>query len=499
MTDATCQNDTPNLRVWMVDRPAMLESSADGWRGRIGAEFTPSRALAIVHAIIEQHEEEQGQKPSRVLVGFDCRHLSEEVAQLAAAMIQMRSLGHEVTLVRHLPTSTASFLVSGDHDIAVLVTASHNPSNWNGIKVKLAPGISAPQPFVHQVDARVEHASALPVDPAVRSIPVQEADRFLDIHANAVATALPSATQKPLRVAIDGLGGIGETALCKLGALLGWQVLPSGRKIDTTLCNQVPDPSKAKALADLCHRVRLEKADFGLALDGDGDRIFAVTQEGEIVTSHDLMAVLILHEKHGGKPLGRIAVTQSTGMSVRRAAEEIGAEIVETPIGFKYISQMLSDETVDAGVGSVGDMAFRARTLDRDPLFIAAQLSQLLNQSDLPLSVQINRIRLRLGTAGLNWIEQHFPEGKATHPEDLETILEQTAPTAGIAPLGFERLSGGAVRLRCASGAWMMLRPSTTEGGLRLYSELLSPGANSDAIRSAIERSLNILKQGRTT
>jgi phosphomannomutase len=499
MTETTFQGQVPCIGEPPAGRLKALESSADGWRGRIGVEFTPERALTIVWAILDQHDQDRGLRSSHIVVGYDSRHLSEQVARMASAAIREYRPGDTVTLIRHLPTSTASFLVSCEFDLAILVTASHNPANWNGIKVKIAPGISAPPEFVAGVDARNRTLAPLRIVADAEAILARDAGPFFERHVRAVVDALPGEARRTFRVVIDGLGGIGEAALERLGVLLGWQVLPSRRTIDTTLCNQIPDPSKAGVLEDLRTRVVSERADFGLALDGDGDRIFAVTHEGDIVPSHDLMALLVLHARERGRPISRIAITQSTGLSVRRVADELGAEIVETPIGFKYISRLLNDGSVDAGVGAVGDMAFRSFTSDRDPLFVAAQLSQLLNQSDVPLSTALNRLRLRLGTAGLNWIELHMPQAGASQPEALDAALDGAALVAGVAPDLRERLTGGAVRLRAAGGAWIMLRPSTTEGGLRVYGELFSSEEKATEIQMAITHGLNTKKQGRLT
>ena len=496
MTTISSEGLSPNVRIRMVEHATNMESSADGWRGRIGVEFTPQRALKIVRALLELHEAENNQAPSRILVGFDSRYQSDEVAQLIAATTKARPAGHDVTLIRHLPTPTMSFLVSRDYDLAILVTASHNPANWNGIKVKVAPGISAPPELVKRVDMRVAEIVNSATSGALQKIPVYTADAFLNIHAQAAADASHTQRRKAFRVAIDGLGGIAEPALAEVGKMLGWHILLSHRPVDAALCNHSPDPSRQGALESLCARVLSESADFGLALDGDGDRIFAVTDTGDVVPTHDLMALLVLHEHRSGKPVRRIAVTQSSGVSVRRAADEIGAETVETPIGFKYISKLLNDKSVDAGVGAVGDMAFRSRTSDRDPLFIAAHLSLLLNQTGQSLSTEINQIRVRLGTTGLSWTEHHYPDASVNKAGDLKVILDNIAPIVSIAPTQPETLLGGAVRIRDTSAAWLMLRSSTTEGGLRLYGELLNASdERHEALRNAIKHELKSMKQ----
>ena len=463
----------------------MPVSSADGWRGIIGQSFTRQGARRLVAAILDVHEREIWKGPARILVAHDARAMGAQVAADAAALAGTRVFGHQVTLVAHLPTSTASYLTANGYDLALLVTASHNPPNWNGIKLKVAPGLSAPPKLVAAIDAQL--ARAVPPDGKQTVLPKKAcAEDLVSKHVEAVAECVPLQYRRPFRVSVDGLGGISEPAICALGDALGWQVRPSERAVKADFGGAFPDPSKPEALKTLQRRVLSECADFGLGFDGDGDRMYVVDDAGEIVAPHDLMAWLILKRNAEGVPLNSVAVTQSTGMSVRLAARKSGALVIETPIGFKYIASLLEAREVDAGVGAVGDLAFRDLCIDRDPLHIAGQFSHFLAKAGRPFSQELASMRSDLGVTGLRWIEDHFRD---TGPVDVQAgraALRDAAQSTGLQVKSVETLSHGSLRIRCNQNQWLMLRPSTTEGGLRLYGELLARDGDHAQMRAAL-------------
>jgi phosphomannomutase len=448
-------------------------SSADGWRGLIGSQFTCDSAMHVLRAIVEI-EESMHPGPRRFLISCDARHLGEEVASAAMAFILARPAGHHAAFLRHVPTATASFLTTAEFDAAILITASHNGADWNGVKLKVAPGLSAPPAVIDLIDRRIATQGAVSRVTAAASPNLLSADATacLARHAKAAASHLPQTARRRFRVAIDGLGGIAEPAMIALGQELGWQTLPSGRKPAADFGGLIPDPSRPAALTHLAKRIREANADFGLALDGDGDRIYALDEAGAIVQPSDLMALLGLFEHDAGRCVHDIAVTQSTGASIRLAAARIGAALVETPIGFKYIAGLLSTGRVDIGGGAVGDLAFRTRARDRDPLCVAAHLSQLLADRGRPLSVEIRDLQKMLGTTALCRIERHFLPGGALIADACERALGRAAPLAGINAGRIETLEKGAMRLRGPNNQWLMLRESTTEGGVRLYGEV---------------------------
>lgn len=463
------------LSAARIDAPPAKgpSSSADGWRGLIGSQFTCDSAMHVLRAIVEI-EESMHPGPRRFLISCDARHLGEEVAAAAMAFILARPAGHHAVFFRHMPTATASFLTAAEFDAAILITASHNGADWNGVKLKVAPGLSAPPAVIDLIDRRIATQGVVRQVTAAPSPnrPPVDATAYFARHAKAAASHLPQTARRRFRVAIDGLGGIAEPAMIALGQELGWQTLPSGRRPATDFGGLIPDPSRPAALTHLAKRIREANADFGLALDGDGDRIFALDEAGTIVQPTDLMALLGLFEHGAGRGVHGIAVTQSTGASIRLVAARIGATLFETPIGFKYIAGMLSTGRVDVGGGAVGDLAFRTRARDRDPLCVAAHLSQLLAERGRPLSVEILELQQMLDTKALCRIERHFSSGAMLTADACETALERAASIAGIIAGQIETLEKGAIRMRGPNNEWLMLRPSTTEGGVRLYGEV---------------------------
>lgn len=467
------------------------KSSADGWRGTIGGSFTREIASRIAAAVLDEWEGAYP-IPARVLITHDARALGDAVAADVALLIAARPAHHVVTLVRHLPTSTASYLTRGDFDLAIVITASHNGPGWNGLKLKLAPGVSAPPDMVSRVDARIAEARAVPetADVMFRP-PTLDPASFLAIHAAAAVARCRNEPVSRFRVAVDGLGGIAESGILALGQRLGWRVHPSGRPVEAEFGGCIPDPSRSDALEALSQSVLRVGADFGIALDGDGDRIYILDDAGCVVLPHDLMALLALYEHEHAAGIATMAVTQSTGAAARAAAKAIGAELIETPIGFKHIGTLLASGRVDVGGGGVGDLAFRTRSSDRDPLCVAAHVAELLADRGRPLSEEVDDLRRFLGTAGLHWVELHFPAEVTLSTERKHALLRRAAAASGIEHLECETLAGGAVRAHGAGLQWVMLRASTTEGGLRLYGEILARGGDPRAaIRSTIEDGL---------
>ncbi len=459
------------------------KSSADGWRGQIGSSFTCASALRIIQAIMDVHEDNSG--GHRILLTHDTRGLGPDVVSAAAQLIGNRDRAYQVVCVQHLPTATASFLTVQDFDLAILVTASHNPANWNGIKLKIAPGLPAPPDTVAAIDRRIAGLGMVSTPSHGAGVDIEAATGFIRSHVASITDGVAGTRRLPFRVVVDGLGGVAAPSVEALGAALNWQVVNTGRPPSATFGGQTPDPSNPAARAALERQVVRHEADFGIALDGDGDRVFIVDETGYSVQPHDLLALLIFYENRKGRPIRSVALTQSMGISARLAARHVGATLIETEIGFKYLAQHLFAGHADVAGGSVGDLAFRTRSTDRDPLAVAAHLSEALSDSGERLSVEIQKVRGLLGTERLIWLESHIADAGSPGIDDLADSLRRTGRDLDLGPCQVDHLAGGAARLRGAAHQWLMLRPSTTEGGLRLYGELANPEPDLAAMVSA--------------
>ncbi|AOJ06093.1 phosphoglucomutase [Burkholderia mayonis] len=470
-----------------------MRRSADGWRGLIGRTFTPERAARLAAAIVTVARAQDGDGP-RVVVGYDCRRLGRRTAQLVA-----RAAGdagaRAVRIVTHLPTPTASYLVgAGDAELALLVTASHNPPEWNGVKAKGRPGCSLDAALERRADALFDDweraadgvQSGHPDDACAddtgdlgdlgnSNVNACDASPWIDRHVAHVLSCLPATPDRPLRVVVDGLGGIAGSAMLRLCDALHWSAMPLGCAPFADFGGVAPDPSLPASRRRAADAVRAERADLGLVVDGDGDRVYAIDGDGRTVEPHELFALLLAHrhrQRHGHPERG-VAITATTGALVRRQCARWHRPVVELPVGFKHLSPLLVEGRVDAGAGGVGDLAFAEFGVDRDPFGAVALLADLLAASGRPLASLVSDLRHRYGR--FDWHESHV-DGDATDTQ-LRAAGRRALERCGFDARTARITTVDGVKFSLDSGEWLLLRPSTTEGGIRVYGELLSARA----------------------
>ncbi|AGK49821.1 phosphoglucomutase/phosphomannomutase, alpha/beta/alpha domain III family protein [Burkholderia thailandensis MSMB121] len=479
-----------------------MRRSADGWRGLIGSTFTPERAARLAAAIVTAVRAHDGGGP-RVVVGYDGRRLGQRAARLVA-----RAAGdagaRAVRIVEHLPTPTASYLVSaGDAELALLVTASHNPPEWNGVKAKGRPGCPLDAELERRADALFDDSERAaggarfgeppgepPGEPSGKADEARaddargpgdaifeecDASPWIDRHVAHVLSRLPATPERPLRVVVDGLGGIAGGAMLRLCGALRWSATPLGCTPSATFGGVAPDPSLPASRRRAADAVRTGRADLGLVVDGDGDRVYAIDGDGRTVEPHELFALLLAHRhrRRYGHPERGIAITAATGALVRRMCAQWSRPVVELPVGFKHLSPLLVDGRIDAGAGGVGDLAFAEFGVDRDPFGAVALLADLLATSGQPLASLVAGLRRRYGR--FDWLESRV-DGNATAPQ-LRAAGRRALERCGFDARAARITTVDGVKFSLDSGEWLLLRPSTTEGGIRVYGELLSARA----------------------
>jgi phosphomannomutase len=407
-----------------------------------------------------------GDGADAILVTHDGRATSPEAARaVAAAAARFAS----VTLARRVPTPTATFAVrSGRFDAALLVTASHNPAGWNGIKLKVAPGL----PPGAELERRVEEHLAAAGDQfgaGGAAVDVWSAERVRgleDAHHRSVAAG-SVADRPPISVVLDGVHGIAGAGLARLCRTLGWRVRAVRTVPRADFGGLTPDPVRAATRALVSAEVVRAGADFGIILDGDGDRIWIVGHDGRAILPHDLFALLLHHRSLWEKPDTRrgVAVTVSCGSIVSQICAEQGRPVAECPIGFKYIAPLLADGA--AGAGAVGDLAFARFGRDRDPAIAIVLIDLLVAATGQPrIGLLAARLAARHGPR--HWAELHLPRVRLG-PARAERAVE----ALGLPVQEISRVDGSKFRL--PDGQWLLIRPSSTEGGTRVFSEMLDP------------------------
>lgn len=440
-----------------------IKFGTDGWRARMDGAFTLSNVRRVAFGLARALK---GRR--RVFVGYDTRKNSALFAQAAARVLA--SAGHRVTLAsRLLPTPALSLAVKDQKaDAGVMITASHNDGRYNGFKVKLYPGVSAPVEFTKRIEARIPSEAPLPgKGKAGRS-------DWLSHYLRALKTKvdLPALKRSGLKVVVDSMSGVGERHFERIIASPSTRVWTIASKRSDNFGGRQPEPIGPN-LKPLAAAIRKHKADMGFATDGDGDRVGMMDEKGRFVEVHKLHALLLQHLWQVRGMRGAVVKTVSGTLMVERMAQAFGIRLFETPIGFKHIGAVMLKEDVLLGLEESGGIAVKGHLAERDGLFSALLLMEALVARGQSVSEAVESLQEEFGPFHYDRFDL-----KGVPFDRQKRILERLkksppSKVAGHKVTGVQALDG--VKLKFPSG-WLLVRPSGTEPLLRLYAEAPSVG-----------------------
>lgn len=442
-----------------------IKFGTDGWRGVISDDFTEANLEAVVSAFARAlMDRAPGTRPA-VAVGFDLRFGSERFARLAA-----RTLGHfgfKVTLSdRPCPTPLISYIVqSRNLDGGLVITASHNPYRYNGVKVRVERGVSPPDDFLQNLESRLGEVPLLRRSASELTTLISEEDMTEEYRESVLRLINEQA--------ISGLAG--TVAVDYLwGVLQGWlERIFSGSRVkivalrnhrDPTFGGGSPEPVPEK-LEELRRLVVAQGAMVGVAFDGDGDRIAVVDNQGRVLTAQELFPLLLAHLYASGRR-GGVARTYPTTDWVKRVADEAGERTYDVPVGFKNLSPLLvRREAIMAGEES-GGIAFAHHIPERDALFVFLTLMELIYEARASLSDLVARFTRKYGE--LHYARKDFVLRSGGWMRRAQADIISAVCDA----LGAEvEQKNDGVKFRIRDGEWVMVRESGTEPVLRIYAE----------------------------
>jgi len=467
-----------------------LKSSADGWRGEIGAGFTPAAAGLLATAVLDVLASRVPLR--RVLISYDGRTGGAEVAAAVHAAVAQRRPAVTPLCYAGLPTPVASAAVSaGAADLAFLVTASHNPAGWNGLKVKFGVAGSIPAAVEAEIEDRylalAESGTPAP-EPGAAPAP-GPARPVIEAHLARVLARVGTGPGRPWHVVVDGLHGIAGAAMVRLAELLGWTVTAIGCDPRPDFGGLVPDPSLPASRHRVSAAVPALAADFGIVLDGDGDRVFLLGPDGGVLGAGELYALLLeqLYRSRPTLPGRDIAVTSTTASLPGRIAAEHGGEVLVTGVGFKHMAELLAGGRICAAGGNVGDLAFAPFGADRDPSVAVALLARLLADTGQSLAEAVRLLRERYGRRHYLETSVGCPAGALDLPAVATGLLAATG--LDLAVLSTQRVDG--VRLALPDRQWLSVRRSSTENLVRAYAEFAGPVLTEAALRDALQAAVH--------
>ena len=445
-----------------------IKFGTDGWRGVIADDFTFASAQTVTEAISRYVV--RAEDPRRgVIVGYDHRYASDWVARQVAETLS--SAGTPVWLAdRPCPTPAVSYLVrSRGAAGGLVVTASHNPYHWNGIKYKASYGSSALPSIVAQIENQlqvVQSAQLPPLPPRPELIqPIDPRKPYLDALERLVDW--DSIRRANFRFVFDPMHGSAAGLLTELLRRNGVECSEIRGTRDPRFGGAHPEPIEPH-IAPLQQAVVAGKFDAGFAADGDGDRIGAVDRSGVFVNPHQIFALLVWHLAGTRKLPGEIAKTFSVTKLIDKLAAKLERKLHEVPVGFKYICELMLEQNILIGGEESGGIGTSLYLPERDSTVSALLLAELMSWHGKTLVELLDQLQQEFG-------EHHY--GRV----DLEvTVAQKEKAVRWFADSScnkvldwpvVQREDMDGVKLYLAEVGWVMVRASGTENLLRVYAE----------------------------
>lgn len=460
------------------ERP-QIRFGTDGWRGLIAGEFTYVNLERVAQAYADYllqvraksngTDDDERRSSSRVVVGHDRRFLSDQFARFASEVLAGN--GIEVSAFDgDVPTPLVSWAVrESKADGGVVITASHNPATFNGFKIKAPFGGSATPEMTVAVETLVDRSQprreAFKESREDLSVYVEsyrrQVSNYVDLERIKAAGA---------RIAIDsmhGAGGFWVESFLKGGALKA-ETIRAER--DPLFGGVAPEPID-RNLAPLKARVKESGALVGLATDGDADRIGAVNEAGETMTMHEVVPLILLHLARRRGMKGGVVRTFSQSVLLKRIAAAHNLKLHETPIGFKYIADLMLREEILIGAEESGGIGVKGHLPERDGILNSLLFLEAITSAGRTPSEMVREMHDEFGEFyfGREDLQTEVARGLS-----LVNQLSEKPPAefAGLKVESVEKSDG--TKLLFGDESWLLFRQSGTEPVLRVYAEATS-------------------------
>ncbi|MBT1071960.1 phosphoglucomutase/phosphomannomutase family protein [Pelotalea chapellei] len=447
-----------------------IKFGTDGWRGVIAREFTFENLSVVAQATMD-YLNRDGLGEKGLIIGYDRRFLSRDFARRVAEI----AVGNGIRVLLtddYAPTPAISWAVrERGAGAGVMITASHNPPEYNGFKIKEAFGGSA-RPVTTKlleeivaynlangrrvIECPYEEARANGLielfDPCVGYF--RQIGRYVDLELIA---------KSGIKAVVDPMFGAGSGFIPRL--LTGVDEI---HNVENPLFGGQPPEPIAEHLKELSALVAGGKYQVGLALDGDADRIGAVDENGVFFSSHCIFTVILKHLIEHKRLQGGVVKTVSTTRMIDLLTEKYGLSLFETPIGFKHICELMLSEDILMGGEESGGLGVKGHIPERDGILLGLLLLEAMAVSGKGLRRLLEETMDEIGRFHYRRVDQRIEDNAK---EQLIARLRSQPPrminNRQVATLN----SSDGFKFTFENGDWLLIRPSGTEPVLRLYSE----------------------------
>ena len=450
-----------------------IKFGTDGWRGVIAADFTFERVAMLAPLAAQVLADNYGDTANNrtVIVGYDRRFMAEDFAKLTATAVQ--EAGFDVLLSEcFAPTPAFSWAAKAYNALgAIVMTASHNPASYLGLKVKSAFGGSVPPEITEQIEAKIGQSLPKADKPGTLELFDPWASYCQGLQQKVDVTAIKNAiASEKIKVYVDVMHGAAATGLERL---LGCPVEEINSDRDPLFGGGAPEPLP-KYLPDFFKAIKAGAKQYpnslrvGLVFDGDSDRIAGADAEGNFLSSQVLIPILIEHLAERKGFTGEIVKTVSGSDLIPRLAESYGRSVYETPIGYKYIGDRMLQAEVMIGGEESGGIGYGTHIPERDALLSALYILEAVVESGEDLGAIYRRLQQKTNfTAHYDRIDLPLAN-MDVRAKLLERLKNETPQEVAGMPV-IDCLDIDGYKFRMSDMTWLLIRFSGTEPVLRLY------------------------------
>ena len=451
----------------------MIKFGTGGWRAIIGDEFTKENIQILSRALADKMKDE-GVDKEGIVLGYDKRFLSKEAMQWAGQVFAKEGI-KAYLINKSAPTPLVMFYVMRHKfHYGMMITASHNPAIYNGIKVFTYGGRDADEQQTAEIEEYIRNVTDIPVEEmeyekALKMGLIEEIyplNEYLDNILGAVD--IPLIKSKALRVALDPMYGVSETSLKTILLTARCDVTTIHDRHDTLFCGKLPAPT-VDTLKSLQNTVVDRGCDIGIATDGDADRIGIIDDTGRFLHPNDILVILYYYLVRYKGWKGSVVRNICTTHRLDRIAEAFGEKCYEVPVGFKYISAKMNATDAIIGGESSGGLTVRGHINGKDGIYAAALLVEMIAVTGKPLSQLVKEIEGEFGTIHMEERNYKFSQEKKEH---IFKILLEDKRLPEI-PYEIEKVTYlDGCKVYFQNGGWLSARFSGTEPLLRIFCEM---------------------------
>lgn len=456
----------------------MIKFGTGGWRAIIGDEFTRKNIQILTKALAMKMKDEDVYQEG-ICIGYDRRFLAKEAVMWACEVFAAEDI-RCFFINRSSPTPLIMYYVM-EHNLpyGMMVTASHNPAIYNGIKIFTSGGRDADEDQTKQIEHYIDLVeknikngiplSIIPYEKALKDGLIVEFNPINEYIDNIIKSIDTIAIRHcALRVALDPMYGVSQTSLKTILSIARCEIETIHERHDTLFGGKLPAPN-SQTLRALQNYVIDRYCDIGIATDGDADRIGVIDDTGRFLHPNDILVMLyyylVKYKGWRGPCVRNIATTHR----LDKVAESFSEKCYEVPVGFKYISAKMQETNAIIGGESSGGLTVRGHISGKDGIYAAALLVEMIAVTGKKLSEIVTDLEDEYGYLYMEERDYHFtPERK----QEIHKLLmvDKLLPTMNFPITKVSYLDGCKVYFK--NGGWIIARFSGTEPLLRIFCEM---------------------------